>query len=58
VPSQIPLVKRIVRSADLEDCERLARKVGSFDSDRQVLSYLRDDLRKVDPEIFGGLLEE
>jgi len=57
VPSQIPLIKRLIRSVDLDHCERLARKVGSFDSDRQVLSYLRDDLRKLDPDSFGGVLE-
>jgi phosphotransferase system enzyme I (PtsI) len=56
VPSQIPLIKRVIRSVHLEQCERLARKVGSFDSERQVLSHLRDELRKVDPGNLGGLL--
>jgi phosphotransferase system enzyme I (PtsI) len=49
-PVQIPVVKRVVRALDIERCETLARKVGSFDSDRQVLSYLRDELRRIDPE--------
>jgi phosphotransferase system enzyme I (PtsI) len=49
-PVQIPVVKRVVRAIDIERCETLARKVGSFDSDRQVLSYLRDELRRIDPE--------
>jgi hypothetical protein len=39
-----------VRATTIEHCELIARKVGSFDSDRQVLSYLRDELRKVDPD--------
>jgi phosphotransferase system enzyme I (PtsI) len=51
VPSQIPHVKRVIRSVDIEDCERLARKAGSFDSERQVLNFLRDEVRKVLPEI-------
>lgn len=58
VPSQIPLIKRVIRSVHLEQCERLARKVGSFDSERQVLSHLRDELRKVDPGNLGGWLSE
>ena len=49
-PGQIPAVKRVVRGLDIEHCESLARRVGSFDSDRQVLSYLRDELRRIDPE--------
>jgi phosphotransferase system enzyme I (PtsI) len=53
-PSQIPQVKRIVRSVDIGQCERLARKVGSFDSERQILHYLREQARRVLPEAFGG----
>ena len=31
--------------------ERLARKVGSFDSERQVINCLREELSKVLPEL-------
>jgi phosphotransferase system enzyme I (PtsI) len=54
VPSQIPQVKRVIRSVDIHTCERLARKVGSFDSERQVLNYLRDEVGKVLPEMAHG----
>ncbi len=54
VPSQIPYVKQVVRAVDIPQCERLARKVGSFDSDRKVLNTLRDSLRKVLPDAGGG----
>ncbi|MHC4710257.1 MAG: phosphoenolpyruvate--protein phosphotransferase, partial [Planctomycetota bacterium] len=58
VPSQIPHVKRVIRSVDIASCERLARKVGSFDSERQVLNFLREEVAKVLPEMaqgrFGG----
>ncbi len=54
VPSQIPHIKRVIRSVDIESCERLARKVGSFDSARQVLNYLREEVSKVLPEMRGG----
>ncbi len=49
-PGQIPAVKRVVRGLEIDHCESLARRVGSFDSDRQVLSCLRDELRRIDPE--------
>ncbi|MCI0631953.1 MAG: phosphoenolpyruvate--protein phosphotransferase [Phycisphaerales bacterium] len=54
VPSQIPHVKRVVRAVDIPTCERLARKVGSFDSERQVMNTLRAELQKVLPEQGGG----
>lgn len=54
VPNQIPVIKAVVRSVSVEHCERIARKVGTFDSERQVLNYLRDELRKIDPGSPGG----
>lgn len=54
VPSQIPYVKRVIRSVDIRQCERLARKVGSFDSERKVLNCLRQELQEVLPEMDGG----
>ena len=58
VPTQIPLIKKVVRSVSIEHCERIARKVGTFDSERQVLNYLRDELRKIDPGSPGGWTAE
>ena len=54
VPSQIPHVKRVIRSVDIATCERLARKVGSLDSERQVRKCLGEELRKILPEVAGG----
>jgi phosphotransferase system enzyme I (PtsI) len=54
VPSQIPRVKRVIRSVDVGRCERLARKVGSFDSERQVVNCLRDELEQVMPALDDG----
>jgi hypothetical protein len=34
----------------MERCETIARKVMQFDSDRQVLNFLRDEYRGLDPE--------
>ena len=58
VPDQIPVVKRVIRSVTMDQCERLARRVGSFDSERQVETALRDELRKLDPEVFGHWVAE
>ncbi len=54
VPSQIPQVKRVIRAVDISQCERLARKVGSFDSERKILNTLRDELNTLVPEVDGG----
>jgi phosphotransferase system enzyme I (PtsI) len=53
-PSLIPHVKRVVRGVDVEECERLARKVGSFDSERQITACLRERTRAIIPEAFDG----
>jgi hypothetical protein len=47
-------VKRVIRSVDIASCERLARRVGSFDSERQIAAFLRDAVRKVIPEAYDG----
>ena len=49
-PKDVPEIKKIVRSTSIKRCESIARKVMRFDADRQVLHYLRDKLREVDPE--------
>ena len=54
VPSQIPAVKQVIRKVKVEDCERLARKVGSLDSERRILSTLRNELKNTVPEADGG----
>ncbi len=53
-PPAVPEVKKIIRSFTSEQCQRLARKAVTFDSDREVVNYLRDELRKVVPEVFDG----
>jgi phosphotransferase system enzyme I (PtsI) len=49
-PKDIPVIKRVIRSATLANCRKLARTVLRFDSDRQVLNFLRDENRQLDPE--------
>ena len=50
----IPHLKRMVRSVTIQQCERIARKVRSFDSEVQAATYLRDRARKLVPEAFDG----
>ena len=54
VPSQILAIKQVIRQVKIEECERLARKIGSLDSDRRILSALRSELQKTVPEALGG----
>jgi len=51
-PPAIPEIKRIIRSITLEQAMEVARKVMTFDSDKQTTSYLRDQTRRVLPEAF------
>jgi phosphotransferase system enzyme I (PtsI) len=48
----IPEVKKIIRSTTMEHARQVARKVMSFDSERQVMHYLREETRKFVPEAF------
>lgn len=52
--ASIPHLKRLIRTVTIEECERIARKAGSFDSDVAVAGYLRDQTRKIIPEAFDG----
>ncbi len=45
-------VKKIIRSTTLEHARQVARRVMSFDSERQVLHFLREETRKIVPEVF------
>jgi phosphoenolpyruvate-protein phosphotransferase (PTS system enzyme I) len=47
----IPEVKKIIRSTTMENARQVARRVMTFDSERQVTHYLRDETRKIDPDI-------
>jgi len=53
-PQAIPEAKQIIRSVTLRECQRVARRVASYDSERQVINYLREETRKVIPEAFDG----
>jgi phosphoenolpyruvate-protein phosphotransferase (PTS system enzyme I) len=48
----VPEVKKVIRSTTMEHARQVARKVMSFDSERQVMHYLREETRKIIPEAF------
>lgn len=48
----IPEVKKIIRSTTLEHARQVARRVMAFDSERQVMHFLREETRKIVPEVF------
>jgi len=45
--NNVPRIKKIIRSISLADAERVKRRVLSFEPEREVLNYLRDETRKV-----------
>ena len=51
-PPMIPEVKQIIRSVTIEECNYLARKVATMDSQRQIKNFLRDAAAKILPEAF------
>jgi len=48
----IPEVKKVIRSTSMEHARQVARRVMSFDSERQVMHFLREETRKIIPEAF------
>jgi phosphotransferase system enzyme I (PtsI) len=48
-PRNVPEVKRLIRLAAVSQAERVARKAMTFETERQVLNYLRDTTKKLLP---------
>lgn len=48
----VPEVKKVLRSTTARHAREVARRVMSFDSERQVIHYLQEELRKILPETF------
>lgn len=52
--SSIPPLKRLVRKVSVQQCERIAQKAIALDSDVAVSAFLRDQTRKIIPELVDG----
>ncbi len=50
----LPMLKKTIRSLTVPQCERLAKKAISFDSEAEASSYVLSRLRKQVPEVFDG----
>ncbi|MEM7629204.1 MAG: phosphoenolpyruvate--protein phosphotransferase [Planctomycetota bacterium] len=50
----IPPLKRLIRSLDIEHCERIAAKAMRFDSDSEAAAYVRDQIQRLVPDAFDG----
>jgi phosphotransferase system enzyme I (PtsI) len=51
-PPMLPEIKQIIRSVTIEQCNQIARKVLTMNSERQIINYLRDATRRILPEVF------
>jgi len=49
-PRNIPEIKKILRMCTTKQMERIARRALSFETDRQVVNYLRTQARKILPD--------
>lgn len=56
--SGIPALKQVVRGLSIQQCELLAKKAISLDSETEVAAYLRDQTRRLLPDAFNGWAEE
>ena len=52
VQPMIPEIKQIIRSVTMGECNSIARKILTMNSERQITSFLRDAVRKILPEAF------
>lgn len=50
-PHNIPEIKKLIRSITLEEAKQVAREVMQMDNARDINSYLREQTRRVMPEV-------
>lgn len=49
-PGNVPEIKKLVRLTTVSHAERVAKRAPTFETERQVVNYLRDETRKLLPE--------
>ncbi|GAG32741.1 unnamed protein product, partial [marine sediment metagenome] len=52
-PPAIPEIKKIIRSVTMEHAVRVTRRAMDFDSDKEVINYLRMETRQILPEAYA-----
>lgn len=50
-PGALPEIKKLCRSLSIEQCQEVARRALTMESARNINNYLREELRKVLPEL-------
>ncbi len=50
-PPMIPEIKKVIRSLSMEQCRRMTRKAMSFETDKQIINFLKSEMRAVLPEL-------
>ena len=50
-PSAIPEVKKVCRTVTIPACEQVAQRVMSMENARDIKNYLREELKKILPEL-------
>ncbi|HEV3006640.1 MAG TPA: putative PEP-binding protein, partial [Pirellulales bacterium] len=53
-PGAIPEIKKICRSVNIPQCQAVAARALSLENAREVKSYLKEELKKVLPELAGS----
>jgi len=53
-PPAIPEVKKIIRSVSVDRCRKVARRVRSFESEREIINYLRQEAKRAAPDAFAS----
>ncbi len=51
-PPAIPEIKKVIRSVTMEQARKVARRVMQFDSDKEIINYLRVQTRQILPEAY------
>jgi phosphoenolpyruvate-protein kinase (PTS system EI component) len=52
-PQHVPEIKTVVRSVSLTEARRVAQEALRLESARDVQNYLREQNRRLVPEMFG-----
>jgi phosphotransferase system enzyme I (PtsI) len=50
-PSAAPEIKRLIRATTISQCEEIARRAMSMESAREIKAYLREERKKIAPEL-------
>jgi len=50
-PRNIPEIKRVIRNLKVTEAEQVAKQALGMQSAREVTTYLRDQLRRILPEV-------